>query len=366
MIIRIIVVALALTLASCKHPIEIIGHGDVLSASGNRDCLLEDFQAGNKNCSENDVSSRYEETYFAVPRKGWQFGGWVTYCAKGTPADQCSFSISKENIEDAAWEQAPPLGAYFRREVTAGHKALMMGHSFFDPIANIFPGYAASAGFGGHTQDDFFSGGDGGAPIAFWSDTGSRNNIGIKQVLDQGAITLFGMTLYPHEDRDYDLQGYKNWIDYALQSSDNFTVFIGMPWLTHPAALSAKQYKKDWLEMEAAEIHDFIDQLRAAYPNLEFYCIPYGMGPVELKKMFDAGQLPEFEHLVSTGSGSYIFSDDLGHGSDIINRVSALIWLKAIYGVDLDEYSYNHPYSVDLKALATRIMNQHDHHYDPQ
>lgn len=86
--------------------------------------------------------------------------------------------------------------------------------------------YAASAGFDDHTQDKFFSGGGGGAPSAFWNDTGSDNNVGIKQVLDAGGISLFGMTYYPDPDRENNLQGYKNWINYALKNYDNFTVFI--------------------------------------------------------------------------------------------------------------------------------------------
>ncbi len=36
-------------IAACNHPIEIVGQGDVLSASGKRNCLLEEFQAGMEN-----------------------------------------------------------------------------------------------------------------------------------------------------------------------------------------------------------------------------------------------------------------------------------------------------------------------------
>jgi hypothetical protein len=365
MITRIVIAALALTLAGCRHPIEIIGQGDVLSATGDRDCLLEDFQAGKKNCSKNNVTTSYQETYFAVPRKGWQFGGWGTYCSYGVPTDQCSFNVSDEAINEFSLEEVPPLTAYFRREVTAGHKALLMGHSFFEPFSARLPEYAASAGFDDHIQDKFFSGGGGGAPSAFWNDTGSENNVGIKQVLDVGGITLFGMTYYPNPDRENNLQGYKNWIDYALKNNDNFTVFIGAPWNLNPATIPAQKYKKDWLEFETAEIHDFIDQLRDAYPSLAFYCIPYGLGASELRIKLATGKLPDIESLnPSAGPGDWIYSDDLGHASDMLTRLGSLIWLKAIYGVDLNEYNYDHPYSVNLKAMATKILNQHNHHYD--
>lgn len=39
---------------ACSHPLEIEGEGDILSASGDRDCLLEDFQAAQANCTRQD------------------------------------------------------------------------------------------------------------------------------------------------------------------------------------------------------------------------------------------------------------------------------------------------------------------------
>ena len=70
------------TLTACRHPIFIIGEGDVTSASGDRDCLLEDFQAEAPGCTENTVKGSYSEAYSAVPRPGWQFAAWGIYCAR--------------------------------------------------------------------------------------------------------------------------------------------------------------------------------------------------------------------------------------------------------------------------------------------
>jgi hypothetical protein len=47
---------------ACSHPLEPRGNGDILSASGTRNCYLEDFQAGKKNCTENLVIGAYNET----------------------------------------------------------------------------------------------------------------------------------------------------------------------------------------------------------------------------------------------------------------------------------------------------------------
>jgi len=37
-----------------------------------------------------------------------------------------------------------------------------------------------------------------------------------------------------------------------------------------------------------------------------------------------------------------------------------LVWLNAIYGVDLSTYAYEPAYTTDLKAIAQMIMDEHD------
>ncbi|MFK7975212.1 MAG: hypothetical protein AB8C02_17470, partial [Halioglobus sp.] len=64
---------LLVVIVGCSHPLEISGEGDIVSASGDRDCSLEAFNAGQPNCTENNVSGAYSETYYAVPRPGWEF-----------------------------------------------------------------------------------------------------------------------------------------------------------------------------------------------------------------------------------------------------------------------------------------------------
>ncbi len=123
-----IMVLVALTYA-CKHPLGVVGNGDVLSATGTRNCYLEDSQAGRKNCSENLISSDrdYVETYYAVPRSGWKFDHWETYCTDGSTGDECAFTIGGDVVKDFAGETMPPLVAVFTplasRDVTVSWTA---------------------------------------------------------------------------------------------------------------------------------------------------------------------------------------------------------------------------------------------------
>ncbi len=101
-------------LFACSHPLEIIGEGDVLSATGERNCYLADFQAGKDNCRKNLVMSAYQETYYGVAHKGWEFSHWQNYCTDATN-NECSFNIPADAVEKNVGATLPPLVAVFNK-----------------------------------------------------------------------------------------------------------------------------------------------------------------------------------------------------------------------------------------------------------
>ncbi|MFK7976754.1 MAG: hypothetical protein AB8C02_11495 [Halioglobus sp.] len=110
-------IASAFLVAACSHPLEITGEGDILSASGERDCLLEDFQGAQSNCTENLVLGGYGETYFAVARPGWEFSGWEGYCTDtDTDTNECSFSATAGQVFSFWGVTVPALVATFAPE----------------------------------------------------------------------------------------------------------------------------------------------------------------------------------------------------------------------------------------------------------
>ncbi|MCB1704366.1 MAG: hypothetical protein KDI17_05860 [Halioglobus sp.] len=346
-----------LLLQACSHPIEIIGEGDVLSASGDRSCLLEEHAAGADNCSNNLVVHDYRETYYAVPRPDWTFHRWVNQCS-GATGNECSFDISANAVRQFWGQAAPPLTAIFRPTVNTGLNALLIGHSFFDPIAEELPGHALLAGFSDHTQSRFYSGAASGTPQALWENASKRT--AIQAVLDSGQVQLFGMTYHP----DYPgIEGYRNWVNYALEKNPDTRFFIALPWLTTPANFDAATYAELWHQYHPAITHAFIDTLRAENPGVDFYCIPYGQSALELRNLYSAGNLPEVDTLVSS-SGDAIYRDSFGHADDILLALAELVWLRAIYGVDLSSYNYDPGYTTDLKAIAQSIMDAHDVNYN--
>ena len=60
-----------------------------------------------------------------------------------------------------------------------------------------------------------------------------------------------------------------------------------------------------------------------------------------------------------SAAGDAIYRDSFGHADDILIDLGRLVWLNAIYDVDLASYSWNHGYTADLNGIAQSIMDDH-------
>jgi hypothetical protein len=119
-LLKLVSIGIALLfIQACSHPIEIVGEGDVTSTPGNRSCLLEDYTAGQDNCTKNYVLGAYNETYTATPRVGWLFDRWGNYCAAST-TNQCAFSIPAAAVQQFWGQSVPPLQAVFAKYKLTG------------------------------------------------------------------------------------------------------------------------------------------------------------------------------------------------------------------------------------------------------
>ncbi len=240
-----------------------------------------------------------------------------------------------------------------------GFNSLFIGHSFFKPFADGMPDYSAAAGIAGHTQSVVFGGGATGAPEALWQH--ATRGPQIRAILDGGDVELFGMTYHG----DYPTTaGYENWIDYALAQNSTTRFFVALPWSPNPQGTNAANYATIWLNFHATAWHAFIDSLRALYPGVDIYAIPYGQSALELRNLQAANNLPAAPNLVGAAANS-IFTDALGHPGNILRDLGRLVWLNAIYDVDLSTYTFGPNYTgADLKAIAASIMDSHDPDYD--
>ena len=245
-------------------------------------------------------------------------------------------------------------------EPTEGYKSLFIGHSFFVPMARGMTTHAHRAGFKNHEQLVFFEGGDRGTPGYFWEN--SRHSGNIKKALQSGDIEMFGMTWTGVGRGKGTFEHFKLWVDYAIKHNPKTTFCLAMPWGRFPARYKIDVFTQE-MKKATGTFHGIIDRLREAYPKNEFFCINYGQGAVELKKLYHAGKLNAVDgQTKSKDKGtSGIFTDALGHPDKILIELGQLIWLATIYDVDLREYEYDHGFDITLKSIATKIIANDDH-----
>jgi len=275
-----------------------------------------------------------------------------------TLADQHSANDLVDTFIDGVLADTPP---HFGDESGEGYNTVFIGHSFFIPVANGLPFHTQEVNIEGHVQSTEFSGGSTGAPLALWQDDEHRENI--QAMLDTGTVELFGMTFegtYPT------LEGYELWIDYALSKNPNTKIMLGLPWNDYPTDYAnAEEYSELWHSGRDNDWLVLIDSLRAMYPGVEIFSVPYGQAAVELRNMLEAGDIPGMTELQGSNPDTSLFRDYKGHGHEdgILMDLAELVWLSAIYGVDLNTYEYVSDHSIDLKVIAQKILDDQNPNY---
>jgi len=251
---------------------------------------------------------------------------------------------------------------------TQGSTMLLIGNSFFRPYAEKLNTMAIDAGLENHNSTTVFRGGENGRPINFWNDSTSDEHNLIKAALDQGGIDIFGMTA-GHEP-DNPIEGHKTWITYALQNNPNITIFISIPPIDFPADWG--QLTQDYGFDSIQELYDYlvddivhktlVDVLRTEFPSTKIFTIPTGWATVNLAQMKRDDLL--LDDIVMTGpKETSIFTDQKGHQGEIVRETGGLMWLNAIYDVDLSTNTYETGFNTDLHAIAAAIMESHDPNY---
>jgi len=241
----------------------------------------------------------------------------------------------------------------------AGYNTLFMGHSFFAPIARQIPFHMTQLGIDGHSQHVESSPGETGKPLALWEDEGHRNKI--QAILNTGQVNLLGMTASQTNE------GYTLWIDYALSKNPNTKIVIGTPWLDFPADYSdAVSYENIIIDGLNSKVKIDIDALRVLYPDVEIISLPYAFAAIELRHMFETGQLPEVTELIGNDRRTSIFADQKGHGhgNGLLLDLAELIWISHIYDVNLDTYEYSAGHNFDLKEVANTILDRYAYYFD--
>lgn len=257
-----------------------------------------------------------------------------------------------------------------------GNNMLLIGNSFFRPYAEKLNEMAIDAGFVNHNSTIVIRGGENGRAINFWNDSNSTEHSLIKSTLDQGGVDFFGMTSGHNSDNP--IEGFKAWIEYALQNNPNITIFISLAPFDFPAG-DPNGTRTDWGTLAAdngfssiQEMFDFyineilhneiVDQLRIEFPSTKIFTIPTGWATFDLAQMNIDGLLLDEINMFGERETS-IFTDSKGHQGDIVREAGGLIWLNSLYDVDLSTNTHETGFNTDLHEIAKQIIDSHETNY---
>ena len=101
---------LLIFVTACSHPQEIVGEGDIISSTGNNNCLWEDQPCANY------VIGDYNVTYTALPKEGWVFSEWQG-CGDQWP--DCAFNVPSSTVDSLWGKTAPALTAVFAQNANS-------------------------------------------------------------------------------------------------------------------------------------------------------------------------------------------------------------------------------------------------------
>jgi hypothetical protein len=248
-----------------------------------------------------------------------------------------------------------------KNDAIQGVNGLYMGHSFFRPAAEGLLKVIPDTKVVNHTGYVVFSGGAGGAPASLWKNP--RTLEAGKKYLDSGKVEFMAMTYYSPDNSA--IEDYAKWFDYALKKNPEISFMIALPWGKYLNQASDAQLAQAETMMNLF-YNTTIQALRKKYPNNKVYFCPYGLGVYELIRRYKAGKLPGVKHLMhpdrqeaKNGPVVHILSDPLGHGSNLVSTLNALVWLQTIYNYDLStidkKFRIEGLPDIDLNEIAIGI-----------
>lgn len=234
-----------------------------------------------------------------------------------------------------------------------GYNCLFLGHSYFVPIVSRIPLHAEALGLTQHQQFLVSNGGPKGSPGALWKN--EQKSAPAKALLERGNVELLAMTAH---NVGSTVEDYSRWIDLALKHNPKTVFVIQTPW-AQKKEKTFTQYQAD-IEEGVQKTSLFISGLRKKYPSTVIVNVPQNKWMLEVWKLKNAGKLPEITELIAENKQSAekaLFRDRHGHGGQLAVQDGVLLWLRVMYGTDLNRYDVATMTEYDTKALAQNIID---------
>lgn len=242
-------------------------------------------------------------------------------------------------------------------KLSQGENCLFLGHSFFCPVVRHLPEHTKRAGLAAHKQLVVSHGGKNGSPGLMWKSR-KEDIANAKAWIETGEVDLVAMTF--HSGGESLFQHYNHWVEFALEHNPKARFLIQATW--------PNKFNRTLPEFEGyaegieESVHEILQQLRQVHPETEFGCVPQGHWMVGLWRFYEDGKLPELAGVMAESKKSdpaYLFRDYGGHGGRLALEEGVLLWLAAIYSIDLEFYNYKPSVDANLTGLIKTIFESH-------
>jgi hypothetical protein len=237
-----------------------------------------------------------------------------------------------------------------------GLKCFFYGHKYFTPLAEAIGPVAKKAGITDHkattnATKPFDAGPGVGVRLLKVPASGPDHGKKLRAVLDAGKFDVLGLTY--HQSETGQLEHYKEWFDYALKRNPNTQLLIHLPSSIDPVRRDLDRLNKTGDAIRAIFYATVVVPMRKAYPDKKIHFWYSGRVTSELRRRFEAGELPQVHELIGDRG---IFSVGGGYPGPFLQDLQSLILYSLIYDVELPKSVPGLQGKIDLNALAAEMM----------
>lgn len=170
-------------------------------------------------------------------------------------------------------------------------------------------------------------------------------------LLDMGDIDVVGLTYFQTEKAQ--LKDYKRWFDYALERNPKAQLLIHLPASADAARRDLDRLNATGDAIRAKFYATVVVPMREAYPGKKIHFWYSGRVDTEMRRRFEAGELPKVPQLVGERG---VFSVPGGYPGPLLQDLQGLILYSLIYDVELPKEMTGQDGKLDLNALAAEMI----------
>ena len=237
-----------------------------------------------------------------------------------------------------------------------GLNCLFFGHKFFTPLAEAIGPFAEKGGITDHKVTPFVKSPHSGAPgvavdLLSVPVKGPDGGKELRALIETGKFDLLGLTY--HQEETGQFEHYKKWFEYVLARNPKAQLLIHLPASADAVRRDLDRLNKTGDAIRARFHATVVLPMRKAFPGKKIHFWYSGRVDTEMRRRFEAGELPKVPQLVGKRG---IFSVPGGYPGPFLQDLQGLILYSLIYEVELPKEMTGQDGKIDLNALAAEMI----------